>query len=232
MVTLSLLPIWIIDFFGAIALLLLAGLCLKKALALVNAERESPLAIFFLWFCGAIFTLALSRSVGHMLKHLLVATGNKELWQLIAPYSGSINTMAFIVIAAVTLFYDRIDTIMNRMVRDNEKIEKNSQALLRLNKDIEAVIAERTRASMALRIAHEVRNPITIIGGMVRRLLNAYPNEKEGKIKLAHILDQSRKLENLVGKFETVRPEARKIFAALDLNQIVDESVEDRKSVV
>ncbi|MGV1099076.1 sensor histidine kinase [Thiovibrio sp. JS02] len=226
MTTLSLLPIWIVDFLGAVALIVISGLCLRKALALVNAERENPLAIFLLWFCGAIFTLALSRSVGHILKHLLSMSGNLDIWLSLEPYSGSINTMAFIVIASVTLFFDRIETIMSRMARDKEKIEKNSQALLHLNKDIEAVIAERTRASMALRIAHEVRNPITIIGGMVRRLLNTYPDEKEGKLKLIHILDQSRKLENLVSKFETVRPEARKIFAPLELNPIVADSVE------
>ncbi|MFA7346805.1 MAG: HAMP domain-containing sensor histidine kinase [Desulfurivibrionaceae bacterium] len=226
MITISLLPIWLIDFGGAVALILLSGLCLKHALALARIDRESPLIIFLLWFCGALFALALSRSSGHILKHLLTLSGREDLWRLLAPFSGSVNSMAFIVIASVTLFFNRIETIMERMVRDREKIEKNSQDLFRLNKEIEAVIAERTKAAMALRIAHEVRNPITIIGGMVRRLLNAYPAEEEGRLKLIHILDQARKLENLVSKFESVRPESRKIFAPLDLNPIVAEAVE------
>ena len=226
MITISMLPIMFLDFAGALAFILLSGLCLKHALALVQADRESPLAIFLLWFCGALFALALSRSSGHILKHLLTLSGREDLWLFVAPYSGSINSMAFIVIASVTLFFNRIETIMERMVRDREKIEKNSQDLFRLNKDIEAVIAERTRASIALRVAHEVRNPITIIGGMVRRLLNVYPAEEEGRLKLVHILDQARKLENLVSKFESVRPESKKIFAPLDLNPIVTEAVE------
>ncbi len=226
MITISMLPVWLFDFGGAIALIILSGLCLNHALALVRTDRESPLAIFLLWFFGALFALALSRSSGHILNHLLTFSGRKNLWLFLAPYSGSINTMAFIVIASVTLFFNRIETIMERMARDREKIEKNSQDLFRLNKEIEAVIAERTRASMALRIAHEVRNPVTIIGGMVRRLLNTYPAEEEGRLKLIHILDQARKLENLVGKFESVRPEAKKIFAPLDLNPLVVEAVE------
>jgi len=226
MITISMLPVWLLDFGGAIALIILSGLCFNHARALARADRESPMAIFLLWFCGAIFALALSRSSGHIIKHLLIWSGRDDFWLFLAPYSGSINSMAFIVIASVTLFFNRIETIMERMVRDREKIEKNSQDLFRLNKDIEAVIAERTRAAMALRIAHEVRNPVTIIGGMVRRLLNAYPSEEEGRLKLIHILDQARKLENLVSKFESVRPEAKKIFAPLDLNPIVTEAME------
>lgn len=226
MITISMLPVWLLDFGGAIAFIVLSGLCLKHASALARVDRESPLAIFLLWFCGAFFALALSRSSGHILKHALTVSGQEDLWLFLAPYSGSINSMAFIVIASVTLFFNRIETIMERMVRDRKKIEKNSQDLFRLNKEIEAVIAERTRASMALRIAHEVRNPVTIIGGMVRRLLNAYPAEEEGRLKLVHILDQARRLENLVSKFESVRPEAKKIFAPLDLNPIVAEAVE------
>ena len=226
MITISMLPVLLIDFGGAVALIILSGLCLNHAYALARTDQESPLAIFLLWFCGALFAFALSRSSGHILKHLLSFAGREDLWRVMAPYSGSINSMAFIVIASVTLFFNRIETIMERMVRDREKIEKNSQDLFRLNKDIEAVIAERTRASIALRVAHEIRNPVTIIGGMVRRLLNAYPAEEEGRLKLIHILDQARRLENLVSKFESVRPESKKIFAPLDLNPIVMEAVE------
>lgn len=232
MITISMLPIWLLDFGGAFALIILSGLCLNHALALARTDRENPLAIFLLWFCGALFAFAMSRSSGHILKHLLTFSGREDLWRIVAPYSGSINSMAFIVIASVTLFFNRIETIMERMTRDREKIEKNSQELFRLNKDIEAVIAERTRAGMALRIAHEVRNPAAIIGGMVRRLLNAYPPEEEGRVKLVRILDQARKLENLVSKFESVRPEAKKIFAPLDLNPIVLEAVESLQEEV
>ena len=226
MITISLLPVWLIDFVGAFTFVILSGLCLKHALALSRADQESPLAIFLLWFFGALFALALSRSTGHILKHILTLSAREDLWVVLGPYCGSINSITFIVIASVTLFFNRIETIMERMLRDREKIEKNSQELFRLNKDIEAVIAERTKSSMALRIAHEVRNPITIIGGMVRRFLNAYPPEEEGRLKLIHILDQARKLENLVSKFESVRPESKKIFAPLDLNAILTEAVD------
>jgi len=226
MTTISMLPVRLLDIGGALALIILAGLCLNHAYALARTDRESPLAIFLLWFCGAIFALSLSRSSGHILEHLLTLSGKKDLWLFLAPLNGSINSLTLIVIAAVTLFFNRIETIMERMVRDREKIEKNSQDLFRLNKEIEAVITERTKAALALRIAHEVRNPVTIIGGMVRRLLNAYPTEEEGRLKLIHILDQARRLENLVSKFESVRPEAKEIFAPLDLNPIVAEAVE------
>lgn len=223
--TLFLLPIWLIDFIGSFLFILFAGLCLRQTFAILKADKESPLAIFLLWFSGALFALAVSRSMGHIVNHLLFLLGREDLWNTVGPYSGSINTITFVVIASVTLFFERIESIMDRMMRDRDKIEKNSQELLRLNKDIEAVIAERTRAEMALRIAHEVRNPATIIGGMVSRLLNSPTATPGDKSKLTHILEQSRKLEGLVSRFESIRPESKKIFAPLDLNPVVEEAM-------
>ncbi|MBU4034673.1 MAG: PAS domain-containing sensor histidine kinase, partial [Proteobacteria bacterium] len=132
MITISMLPVWLLDFGGAIALIILSGLCLNHAYAFARADKESPLAIFLLWFCGAIFALALSRSSGHIIKHLLTLSGRGDFWLILAPYSGSINSMAFIVIASVTLFFNRVETIMERMIQDREKIEKSGKELFRL----------------------------------------------------------------------------------------------------
>ncbi len=226
MTTVSVFPIWLIDFCGSAAMIIISGLCLTCAYKISTKEPDDPLASFLLWFVGAIFALSLSRSMGHIVKHLLFFCGRSELWQHISPYSGTVNTVTFIVISSVTLFFHRIQTIMERMSRDRDTIAKNSNDLMRLNKDIGAVIAERTRAEIALRIAHEVRNPVAIIGGMVRRLIGGSAAESAEIRKLKHILDQTRKLEDLVNRFQSVRPESKKIFSPIDLNPMVEEATE------
>ncbi|MGQ9745130.1 MAG: hypothetical protein ACUVQV_03895 [Dissulfurimicrobium sp.] len=46
------------------------------------------------------------------------------------------------------------------MSQDRTKIEKTSKELLRLNLEMERIVSERTRAEMALRIAHEAKKTL------------------------------------------------------------------------
>ena len=220
-------PIWIIDFFGSAAMILLSAMCLYLVRRLFNKDPESPLFNYLFWFIGAIFAFSVSRSLGHIIRHILYFAGHSELWKQLAPISGSINSITFVVIASVTLFFYRMQTIMVRMGRDRSRIEKTSREILELNKNIESIIFERTKAEMALRVAHDVRNPVMIIGGLVRRLLKSTSEEcLEDKNRLLLISEQALKLEQLVKSFEQVRPARKITFSPLDLNQIVDATLE------
>ncbi len=218
-------PLWIFDLLGSAAMIILAGLCLRVAFTIFHRDQENPLANYLLWFIGAIFAFSLSRSLGHIVKYILIITDHQDLWDHLAPVSGSINSITFVVIASVTLFFQRIQTIMERMKRDRLKIEKTSHDLLELNKDLENIVFERTRAEMALRTAHEVRNPVVIISGLIQRLVSTSAICSDEKEKLELILHQAKKLESLVAKFEDVRPEAKRTFAPLELNSLVEASI-------
>ena len=220
--SLSLYPVWIVDLVGSTAMIILAGLCLKVALNIFHRDQENPLGIFLLWFFGAIFAFSLSRSLGHIVKYILIVSDHKNWWNHLSPISGSINSITFVVIASVTLFFQRIQAIMERMNRDRHKIEKTSHDLLELNKDLENIVFERTRAEMALRTAHEVRNPVVIISGLIQRLVSASSKCSEEKEKLELILQQAKKLESLVARFEGVRPETKRTFAPLELSSLVE----------
>lgn len=222
--SISLMPVWAIDIIGSTLMIIGSVMCLRTAYAIQARDRESPLAIYLVWFCGAIFAFAVSRSLGHIVKHLLFFTGHREVWKNLAPISGSINSITFVVIAAVTLFFQRMQALINRMARDRDKIERASRELLDLNRALGSTVFERTRAEMALRVAHDIRNPAAIIGGLVKRMTQEIGQQGGPESdRLARVKEQAERLEEMVARLETIRTEAPGAFVPLDVNGLVED---------
>jgi|GEM_PF-273663 len=221
----SLAPVWAVDFFGAILVILASFLCLRVAYRIQRREHDNPLAVYLYWFTGAMFAFALSRCLGHIIKYLLILNGRGETWQALAPVSGSINTITFVVIGSVTFVFHRMQGIINRVNRDRRKLEQTSNELLRLNRQLEHIVFERTRAEMALRLAHDIRNPAAVIGGLVSRLFGdeaRKPDEKDRE-RAEQVMAQARRLEELVRKFESIKPGEHAGFAPIELNGLVED---------
>ncbi|MEW6595508.1 MAG: HAMP domain-containing sensor histidine kinase [Thermodesulfobacteriota bacterium] len=226
MTTLSLLPVWLIDIIGSALMIVGSALCLRLAYRILARDEEDPLATYLVWFCGALFAFALSRAIGHIVKHLLVFAGRPDLWQRLSPVSGSINTLTFVVIASVTLFFQRMQAIIHRMARDRDKIERTGRELLDLNRALESTVFERTRVEMALRVAHDIRNPAAIIGGLVRRMAQEADQAPATRgERLALVREQVERLEELVGRFESISPGEPGAFVPLDLGGLAEECV-------
>lgn len=226
MTTISILPVWTIDIIGSALMFIGSALCLRLAYQIIARDQEDPLANYLVWFCGALFAFAVSRAVGHIVKHLLVFAGRRDWWQHLSPISGSINTLTFVAIASVTLFIHRMQTIINRMASDRNKIERTGRELLDLNRALESTVFERTRTEMALRVAHDIRNPVTIIGGLVRRLAQeAGQPPAADDDRLARISEQAERLEDLVARFEAINTEAPTAFLPLDIGALAEECV-------
>ncbi|MBU0680706.1 MAG: HAMP domain-containing histidine kinase [Proteobacteria bacterium] len=220
MMTWSLAPLWAVDLLGSLAMIVVSSMCLLVAGKIFRRDRENALGNYLLWLCFAIFAFAVSRSLGHILKHILYFAGYSHWWRSLAPISGSINTITFVVIASSTLYFRRIESIMDRMGRDRDKISSFSRELLELNRDIETIVSERTQTEMALFIAHEVRNPAMIIGGMARKMKKSSPESGPDKRYVETIIQEAGKLEALVQGLGKGHPSARKKFASEDLNEI------------
>lgn len=221
---LPLYPVWAIDFFGSLAMIIFSVLCLRMARSFYARDAENILSNYLVWFFTSIFAFACSRSVGHMLNHIFHFTGHTHLWTMISPYSGSVNTGTFFVIAAVTLFFHRVQAIMDRMARDRERIEETSREVLKLNRDMEAIVSERTRAEIALRIAHKLRNPAMVIGGLVRLAMKQPAFEGAGRDLLAKLLDQAIRIDEIVKDFEELRKGYQETyFGPVELNALVDD---------
>jgi len=223
----SLLPVWMVDVFGSAAMILISALCVAETYKASKKNPDSPLAAYMLWFSIALFAFSTSRSIGHMVKYALFYFGYNDIWLKLSPISGSINTIAFVGIGSVTIFFHRMQKIMEKMERDRIKIEKTTRELLRLNEDIEAVVSERTTSELALGIAHRIRNPVMIIGGLIRQLMKKGCTDRETfQNYLEKILEQAKKLEDLVSTFENLRAKSQNAFIDIDLNELAEEAIE------
>lgn len=217
--------ITLVDIVGCIAMIILSIACLNIALDLRRKDPENAMNNYLAWLFSAIIAFCLSRSMGHIAKHLMLFMGMSDLWRRTSPYSGAVNTITFIIIFAVTLFFRDMLSIMAKMTRDKERIQKTGSQLLELNQDIETIVADRTRTELALKFAHEIRNPVVIIGGLLCRMKGIFENARKIK-EYDMIMEQTSRLDMLIKKIEEVQPEIEKKFIPVDLNQITRDVID------
>jgi PAS domain S-box-containing protein len=139
------LPIWIIDMVGSILMIIFSFLCLNLIGALRNRDKSNVIWTYLFWVCLGLAGFAVSRSAGHILKQILVLSGNENLWSFIRPYSGAINSLMFVFVASVTLFFERIWKIYQQISRDKHALQGVRDELLFLNQNLESLVAERTK---------------------------------------------------------------------------------------
>ena len=139
------LPIWIIDMVGSILMIIFSFLCLNLIGALRNRDKSNVIWTYLFWVCLGLAGFAVSRSAGHILKQILVLSGNENLWSFIRPYSGAINSLMFVFVASVTLFFERIWKIYQQISKDKQALQGVRDELLFLNQNLESLVAERTK---------------------------------------------------------------------------------------
>lgn len=141
---LSNLPIWSVDLFGSVLMIIFSFLCLRLAYGLRIRDRNNVIWTYLLWVCYGLAAFAISRSAGHILKQVLLISGNKAVWGDIQPFSGAINTMTFVFVASVTLFFERIWIIYQQILGDKKALQSTRDELLFLNQNLEDLVTERT----------------------------------------------------------------------------------------
>jgi signal transduction histidine kinase len=226
MIKLSLFPIWIIDILGSALVILFASGAYWRVRKLTRQDPENALCLFFYWFTLSLLIFALSRSVGHTLHHLLVFSGHPSFAERLRPYSGGLNTITFVIIAAVSLFFYHIQRLYRRMSADHQQLETTSREILELNREMENLVMERTMSEMALGIADGIRNPLHVIGGFSHRLLRkAAPDDPAGKWA-ACIAQEAKRLEQMVEHFESLAQRKEIFFGQDNLNLLTQEILE------
>jgi signal transduction histidine kinase len=218
----SLTPAVVVDIIGSVAAIWLACLCFARARQLLRQEPDNALWSFLFWLSTALAVFALSRSLGHIAKHLLVLTGYDRIWRGVSPFSGAINTFTFIFIASVTVFFQQFRRIYRRMSADQAELQNFSRDILNLNRDLETMVMERTMAEMALGVADGIRNPICVIGGFSRLLLKRLNPDDPTREWLSTIATETKRMEEMVTKFESLAEKREYFFDQEDLNQVVE----------
>lgn len=218
---LPLFPVMFLDMVGALVMIVLSIMCLSTAVRLYNTNRENVLWNFLLWLSSSHFVFSFSRSIGHILHRVLVAIGYESTWRLLEPYSGSLNTFAFVVIGSVSLFFFRVYQTYLKMSEDRKRIEIINENLAELNRELETMVAERTMSLMALTVADRVRNPATVIRWTCKKMLEREKFTGKTGENLKDIIDESEKLESIVRDFETILKSKQSMFRYEDINEIV-----------
>lgn len=145
----SSLPIWIVDVGGAVLTILLSLLCLVTAWRLKKQDPNTVIWVYIYWVCIAMTVFAISRSVGHILQQALLLTDHASIWREIGPYSGAVNTITFVVVGSVTLFFERTWQIYQEMMKNQSRLQAAHGQLLDLNQNLEQLVAKRTEALTA-----------------------------------------------------------------------------------
>jgi PAS domain S-box-containing protein len=179
MMTLNSVPILLVDLFGSIAMIVLSFLCLSIAARLRRRSPDELLWSYLWWMCLGLAGFAISRSAGHILRQLLILDGHREIWRSISPFSGAFNTLMFVVVASVTLYFEQVWTAYQQIQRDKAEIQDAHAKLVHLNQNLETLVAERTealsRSEHKYRRIFELSPDIVLVTSSEGRILDLNP---------------------------------------------------------
>ena len=144
--TFPVLPIWFIDISGSILMIILSFLCLSAVIDLKKRDQANVIWTYLLWICIGLAGFAISRSVGHILKQYLLFSEHEFMWNVIRPFSGAVNTIMFVFVAAITLFFERIWKIHRQVLKDKQALQSAHEELFYLNQNLENMVAKRTES--------------------------------------------------------------------------------------
>jgi signal transduction histidine kinase len=226
MAALPLFPLWLIDSVGSALIVVLAWGSFHLARQSKRQDPDNALWLFLFWLTLALLAFSLSRALGHILGHILVFSGYEPLWKQIRPYSGGLNSIISIIVASITLFFHNSQKLYRRMQADHHRLATTSQEILTLNREMEALVMERTMSEMALGIADGIRNPLLVIGGFSHRLLKKTAPDDPARDWAKAISDEAKHLEQMVGHFESLAAKKEAFFDQEDLNAIIRDLLE------
>lgn len=176
-------PIWAVDVAGSVCMIVLSLLCLRIARRLQRGDPQNIIWTYLFWVCTALTVFAVSRSVGHILKQFLILTEYARAWEAIRPYSGAVNTFTFILVAGITLFFERTWNIYQQITNDKHALQATRDKLIYLNQNLESLVSERT-TELALsehkyRRIFEVSRDLILVAGKDGRIVDINPSGSE-----------------------------------------------------
>jgi len=222
-VFLPLWPIYLLDIGGSAVTILLSLLSFRGAAKLIEKDRENIFWLYLLWLTFSLTVFAFSRGIGHILQYIFVFTGRGRVWEVLNPVSGSLNTLSFVFTATVSLFFLELQAIYNKISADKERMAALNRELSSLNTELDNIISERALNLMALGVADRLRNPATVIGAIVARLMKSPDTPAAVKERLAEIGQSSERLDNIVKEYEEILRSKEAYFCFEDLNGIIRE---------
>jgi nitrate/nitrite-specific signal transduction histidine kinase len=159
----SLRPIWTIDIFSN-SLLVAVSIYLLLESRRIRAMRPHVLLWMYLyWQAIALTVFVISHSVAHIVQRVLVFMGYSRTWEDIAPVTGGINTLTFVVVAILTFLYRDLESASERYGTLSETKKELEQSIImlqesseKIERDAEEIFQKNRELSALYRIATEI----------------------------------------------------------------------------
>jgi len=104
-------PVILIDIFGSAWVLILAVWCAVLARKRTRQKPDDTFLHYVFLLTVAIVFFAISRSFGHLAKQILLMNDMESVWRAMSPYCGASNSVAFVVIFAFGLYFQRFQKV-------------------------------------------------------------------------------------------------------------------------
>jgi len=219
---LPLLPIFVTDIAGNIIFIVLSILCLIASIRLYKKDRESALWHYMVLLSLTYFMFSITRSFGHIYKHILIPTGNQYILESLHldAIGGSLNTSIRFLVAALTLFFIWIYKSYLEISEDKRKLEasvvERTKLIEQLERDrIKLKELDRLKSAFLANVSHELRTPMNSIIGYTELLLD----KVDGPLNP----EQEKSLKKVEANAEQLM---RLISAVLDISRIESGRIE------
>ena len=226
MITLPLYPLGIIEYGCGVVTIILTCMGWRYSRRLMKEDPENALWLFLNWLAIVSVIFSVSHLFSHFVQDIIRFGGSSHLLRMMRRVLGGFDSVIYVAIATITLFFHSIRRLYHRMEEDHHHLEETSHEILALNREMEALVMERTMSEMALGIAHGIRNPLHVIGGFSHRLLKKTDQNDPTRAWLKAIAEEAKRIEDMVERFETLAQRKSSFFAPEDLNEIVRDTLE------
>lgn len=138
------LPMLVIDVSGSVIMVVMSFMALHKAMDLRKHDSGNTVFLYLVWICTGFTIFSVSRSFGHILKQVFILTSQADLWAAISPYTGAINTVSFMLVGLITVFFEQNWKIHTKILVSRKELEETHLQLVNLNRNLEHKVIERT----------------------------------------------------------------------------------------
>lgn len=164
--TVSWSPVIAVDIIGSLLTLVIASICALLAWNWKKAKQEDIFRDYIFLLTLAFVFFAVSRSFGHLVKQYLLFSDMNDVWQEISPFSGAVNSAAFIIIFAFGIYFQRFQRIHRELSdsRDNleEQVAQRTVELVTENREREKAQQELRESNATLENIFNSAGPMCI----------------------------------------------------------------------
>jgi signal transduction histidine kinase len=225
MITIPFVFLFIFEVLLSIIVIILGHRALSISAKSLAQDPENPFWLFLNWLI-LVFVIFAYAHLASFITFSLSKYIHAPALVLAHGIFGGLDAVTYVVIAAIILFFHRIQRIYRHMESDHRHLEETSKEILALSREMESCVMERTMKEMALGIAHGIRNPLFVIGGLSHRLAKNPDDPQATRDHAETIAKEAQHIEELVERFETLAQRKAPLFKQGNLNLLVTSSLD------